>query len=137
MDGVGRGQGRGAQGSRSVASQSNMSDRQAKSTMEKVGPSSTHAQKHRGQQMVEEATTNKKIKFILCCEICEEKHFTSQCPLLHGPKSAATFCGLASDAFTFFHMPYTAATKAPRKVSATALIKIVEVMCLLIWSKRN
>ncbi|KAJ1258874.1 hypothetical protein BS78_10G109100 [Paspalum vaginatum] len=69
----------------------------------------------------------KKKKFVLCCEICEE-HFTSHCPLLHGPKSAGTFCGLAGDGLGFLHIPYTSAAKAftPQKISATAQITIVE-----------
>uniref|UniRef100_K3Y3C6 DUF4283 domain-containing protein n=1 Tax=Setaria italica TaxID=4555 RepID=K3Y3C6_SETIT len=73
-----------------------------------------------------EPVSKKNKKFVLCCEICEEEHFTNQCPLLHGPKPAATYCGLAGDGLRFFHIPYTSAAKAPRKVSATALIKIIE-----------
>lgn len=82
--------------------------------------------KHKGTKMAGEPAPRKKKKFVLCCEICEDEHFTSQCPLLHGPKPSATYCGLAGDRLGFFHIPYTSATKAPCKVAATALIKIVE-----------
>jgi hypothetical protein len=83
--------------------------------------------KNKGTEPVGEPASKKKKKFVLCCEICEGEHFTSQCPLLHGPKPMATFCGLAGDGLGFFHIPCTSAAKAPaRKVSATDLIKIVE-----------
>jgi hypothetical protein len=43
-----------------------------------------------------EKLTAKK-KRLLRCTICSGDRFMSSCPQLHGPKPAATFCGLARD----------------------------------------
>ncbi|RCV18374.1 hypothetical protein SETIT_3G296100v2 [Setaria italica] len=94
---------------------------------EKGESSESMIEKHKVPQPAGEPVSKKKKKFVLYCEICEEEHFTNQCPLLHGPKPAATYCGPAGDGLGFFHIPYTSAAKAPRKVSAPALIEIIEV----------
>jgi hypothetical protein len=67
-----------------------------------------------------------KKKKTLRCSICPGEHFTTACPQLHGPKPAATFCGLAGDGLGFFHIPTHGMTPAvlPERTSATALITI-------------
>ncbi|TVU42498.1 hypothetical protein EJB05_08907, partial [Eragrostis curvula] len=78
-----------------------------------------------GEPSEEPATKKKKV---LCCEICEEEHLTPHCPLLFGPKPSAVFCGLAGDGLGFFQIPSGGklASKLPTRVSATALIKIIQ-----------
>lgn len=46
-----------------------------------------------------------KKKKVLRCSICSEEHFTNKCPLLHGPKPYATYCGLAGDGLVSFIFP--------------------------------
>jgi hypothetical protein len=82
--------------------------------------------KHKGPAIIEPAAKKKKI---VCCVICEEDHFTNQCPLLHGPKPTTQFCGLAGEGLGVFNILVprkSSVAKLPHKVSATALIKIVE-----------
>lgn len=69
-----------------------------------------------------------KKKKVLSCTICLEEHYTHHCPLLHGPKPVATFCGLAGDGLGFFHIPTDGAkvTAPPQRMTATALVRIVE-----------
>lgn len=70
----------------------------------------------------------KKMKGLRCA-ICSEEHFTNNCPLLHGPKPYATFCGLAGDGLGFFHVPTEGVKLAPppERVTSSALIRIVQV----------
>lgn len=70
--------------------------------------------------------TTKKHKEVLSCDICDEKHLTSVCPIYLGPKPHASFCGYPGEG-GFFQVPYDGtATKVPRKESATILISIKE-----------
>ncbi|GJN04225.1 hypothetical protein PR202_ga21750 [Eleusine coracana subsp. coracana] len=66
----------------------------------------------------------KKHQKNLCCEVCEAKHLTSECPIYLGPTPAAIFCGFASD-LGFFQIPHEGhASKVPKKETATAHITI-------------
>jgi hypothetical protein len=67
-------------------------------------------------------------KRLLRCAICSGEHFTSTCPQLHGPKPAATFCGLAGDGLGFFQIPSdgTTTTLLPDGDSVSALITVIK-----------
>ena len=72
-----------------------------------------------------ERKENKKNPAIVAEKMDNENHYK---------KGAETFSRLASDGLGFFHIPYTKAAKAPQKVSATSLIKIIDSLskkCLL------
>lgn len=90
----------------------------------RVNPGGAGA-KHKAPTPVDEPKQKKKRKF-LRCELCSDEHHTSQCALLHGPKPGASFCGLAGGGLGVFHIPYNGAVNPPKRVSATALIRIVE-----------
>lgn len=80
-----------------------------------------------------EPTAKKKKKATLQCAICLEDHHTTTCALLLGPKPDAICCGLAGKGNGFFQIPYDTAAPIPKKVSAIALVTIVEGEYLLIW----
>lgn len=70
--------------------------------------------------------TGKKHKEVVSCDICDENHLTSECPIYFGPKPYANFCGYAGEG-GFYQVPYDGTVaKVPRKESATALISIKE-----------
>ncbi|TVU36049.1 hypothetical protein EJB05_17960, partial [Eragrostis curvula] len=83
------------------------------------------AGKHRGPEQAGENAKKKK-KFQLQCTICLEEHHTSKCGLLLGPKPSAVCCGFGGKGEVFFQIPYDKAAPIPKKVTATALVTIVE-----------
>lgn len=131
----GRGRGRGsqdqaldAQAAHAEGQKANVGGRSMEREGQKAtdkGDSQQQGGKHRGPEPVGE-TSKKKKKFQLQCVICLEDHHTSTCPLLLGPKPTATCCGLGAKGTGFFQIPYDKAAPIPKKVTATALIKIVE-----------
>ncbi|XP_062193555.1 uncharacterized protein LOC133896950 [Phragmites australis] len=79
------------------------------------------------EKHVDSNQSNKgKKSIILCYQICEEEHFTPQCPLLRAPKPSAIFCGFAGDGLGFFQIPHDGIAKAVKHDAATALIRVKE-----------
>ncbi|TVU04429.1 hypothetical protein EJB05_50002, partial [Eragrostis curvula] len=126
----GRGRGRGNRDGSPYANPGRGVDRDAPhrgddrvARMEEEKPQ--QADKHRSSELAGENAKKKK-KFQLQCTICLEEHHTSKCGLLFGPKPSTTCCGFGAKGEVFFQIPYDKAAPIPKKVTATALVTIVE-----------
>ena len=80
--------------------------------------------KHKVPNLVGEHAAKKKKKFMHQCVICLEKHHTSGCEQLLGPKLQAICCGLGGK--VIFPIPYDTVAPVPKKVLAFAPITIVQ-----------